>query len=65
MKKKTSYNERSNEELVLELAKLRSALRGAQAQKVKTGNALEYRTTRKNIARVLTAMQAQKTSVAK
>jgi len=56
--KKIKYNEKTPEELTLELAKLRGSIRQAQAAKLKTGNATEYRTTRKNIARILTAMKA-------
>ncbi len=61
--KKTSYNEKSREELVLELAKLRSGLTKAKIEKMKTGKAVEYRTTRKNIARVLTAMNHEQNKV--
>jgi ribosomal protein L29 len=59
MAKKTSYNEKAHEELVLELAKLRGSLRDLSIEKMKSGKAKEYRTARKNIARVLTAMRAK------
>jgi ribosomal protein L29 len=59
MTKKISYNEKPHEELVLELATLREKLGPARLEKRKSGKALDYRTTRKNIARVLTAMNAK------
>jgi ribosomal protein L29 len=58
MAKKTTYNDKTNEALVLELAKLRDGLAAAHMEKRKNGKALAYRTTRRNIARVLTAMKA-------
>ena len=60
MAKKTSYNEKSHDTLVTELVKLREDLNKARLEKRKTGKAKDYRTTRKNIARVLTAMNAKK-----
>lgn len=63
--KKTSYNEKAHEELVLELAKLRGSLRNLSIEKMKSGKAKDYRTARKNIARVLTAMQAKAPAAAK
>lgn len=59
MAKKTSYNGKSHEALVLELAKLRETLGHAHAEKRKSGKAKAYRTARKDIARVLTAMNAK------
>lgn len=58
MAKKTTYNDKTHEALILELAKLRDGLSTARAEKHKTGKALAYRTTRRNIARILTAMNA-------
>jgi ribosomal protein L29 len=59
MAKKTSYNSKSHEELVLELSKLRGKLPDALMEKRKTGKAKDYRETRKDIARVLTALNAK------
>lgn len=60
MAKKTSYNQMAHEELVLELSKLRGSLRSLSIEKAKTGAAKEYRTTRKAIAQILTAMNSKK-----
>jgi len=60
MAKKETYNGKPKEELVLELAKLRESLRSLQAEKLKTGSAKNYREAKKNIARVLTAMNSVK-----
>lgn len=60
MKKKISYNQKTHEELILELAKFKEELRSALLEKKKTGKAVAYRTARKNIARVLTALQLGK-----
>lgn len=59
MTNKDSYNTKSAAELNEELKKLKGTLRDLQAEKLKTGNAKNYRTTRKNIARILTALNAQ------
>ena len=56
--KKISYKGKQEDELQAELTKLRGSLRAAAVVKMKTGKANEYRTTRKNIARVLTQMHA-------
>lgn len=58
MAKKTTYNGKSREELVLELAKESAAVRTAKIEKMKTGKAKSYRTARKNVARIMTAMNA-------
>ncbi len=60
MAKKTTYNDKSREELVLELAKESAAVRSGKLEKLKTGKAQSYRTARKNVARILTAMRAAK-----
>ena len=60
MAKKISYNEKTHEELVLELASMRDSLRSLSLEKAKTGKATAYRTARKNIARILTALRGQK-----
>ncbi len=50
----------SKEELVLELTKRKTALRDFSMEKIKSGNAKDYRTTRKEVARIMTALSAQK-----
>ena len=57
--KKVSYNQKSKEELTVELATLRSALRAMTIKAVQGKNTPLYRTTRKNVARVLTAINTQ------
>jgi ribosomal protein L29 len=57
MTKNISYNGKPAEELQKELVDLRGKLRNEQLEKLKTGKAKGYRTTRKNIARVLTALK--------
>jgi len=56
--KKLTYKGKQAEELESELKKLRASLREAAVVKMKTGKAAEYRTTRKNIARILTEQHA-------
>lgn len=56
MAKKTSYNEKSVAELHDELAKLRAQLREQAIGIMQGRNVKEYRITRKEIARVLTAL---------
>ncbi len=53
----------SREELILALTKAKGELRGLALEKSKTGNAKEYRTTRRNVARTLTALRAQELSI--
>ena len=60
MAKKISYNTMSKEELILELTKHKSTLRGFSIEKAKTGHAKEYRATRKTVARIMTAINAPK-----
>ncbi len=60
MAKKISYNTKSHEELALELAKVKGTLRTLAIEKLKSGKPNEHRTARKNVARILTAMNAQK-----
>ncbi|HVY35850.1 MAG TPA: 50S ribosomal protein L29 [Candidatus Paceibacterota bacterium] len=59
MAKKESYNGKSMEALNGELDKLRGSLRSLETEKLKTGKAKDFRTARKNIARVRTAINAQ------
>ena len=59
MAKKTSYNEMSAADLAAEIAKLRTTLREhAGKNRRATSHIAEYRVTRKNIARALTAQNA-------
>jgi len=56
MATKISYNEKSKEELVLALKEERGTVQSAKLEKLKTGKAMRYRTARKNVARILTAL---------
>lgn len=58
--KKINYNEKSKEELILELAKLNGSVRNLSIEKSKTGKAKDYRMARKNVARVMTALRLAK-----
>jgi ribosomal protein L29 len=57
MTKKISYNTKSPEELTVELGKLRTAQQ-AFGMKVGAKDIAGYRKDRKNIARILTAMNS-------
>jgi ribosomal protein L29 len=62
MAKKISYNTKTSEELTSELSKLRASF-NESARKIRQGKEIkEYRATRKNIARVLTAMNAKRST---
>lgn len=56
MAKKISYNTKKPEELKAELAKLKETMRAQTIKSFQGKNTKEYRIARKNIARVLTAM---------
>lgn len=50
----------SKEDLTLELSKRKTALRDFSIEKIKSGKAKEYRIARKEVARIMTALNAQK-----
>jgi ribosomal protein L29 len=62
MTKKISYNTKTQEELAADLSKLRASVTD-NARKIRQGKGLkEYRTDRKNLARVLTALNAKRST---
>ena len=63
--KKVSFNSKSVEELQADLAKLRGELRAYIVKGVQGKMAKGYTTTRKNIARVLTAITRNSTGAKK
>lgn len=57
MAKKTSYNEKTAEDLNKDLSSFRAIVREHQAKALQGGkNSKTYREARKNVARILTAM---------
>ncbi len=60
--KKESYNTKTKDELETELKKLRTTVSSAVSKMSGGKNTKEYVVARKNIARVLTALNAQSSS---
>lgn len=58
MKKAIQYQNKNREEIMAELKKMRSDLQTQLIKSVASKNSTEYKTTRKNIARAMTALNA-------